>query len=121
MSAASSNAIASSLKEDAFASKCAGFVSGFSPYSSAEISSSNNSRCFRSSISSASSVRSCLCFSSKSSLLSDVNDVNDDEKEEEEEEEEEEEDNHLRFPNNNVLRATKPRLRRSMINVSKNI
>jgi hypothetical protein len=54
-------------------------------------------------------------------LLSDVNDVNDDEKEEEEEEEEEEEDNHLRFPNNNVLRATKPRLRRSMINDSKNI
>jgi hypothetical protein len=53
-------------------------------------------------------------------LLSDVNDVNDDEKEEEEEEEEEE-DNHLRFPNNNVLRATKPRLRRSMINDSKNI
>ena len=51
--------------------------------------------------------------------LSDVNDVNDDEKEEEEEEEEE--DNHLRFPNNNVLRATKPRLRRSMINDSKNI
>jgi hypothetical protein len=49
-------------------------------------------------------------------LLSDVNDVNDDEKEEEEEE-----DNHLRFPNNNVLRATKPRLRRSMINDSKNI
>jgi len=50
-------------------------------------------------------------------LLSDVNDVNDDEKEEEEEEE----DNHLRFPNTNVLSATKPRLRRSMINDSKNI
>jgi hypothetical protein len=49
-------------------------------------------------------------------LLSDVNDVNDDEKEEKEEE-----DNHLRFPNTNVLRATKPRLRRSMINDSKNI
>jgi hypothetical protein len=49
-------------------------------------------------------------------LLSDVNDVNDDEKEEEEEE-----DNHLRFPNTNVLRATKPRSRRSMINDSKNI
>jgi len=51
-------------------------------------------------------------------LLSDVNDVNDDEKEEEEEEEE---DNHLRFPDTNVLRATKPRVRRSMINDSKNI
>jgi hypothetical protein len=50
-------------------------------------------------------------------LLSDVNDVNDDEKEEKEEE-----DNHLRFPNTNVLRATpKPRSRRSMINDSKNI
>jgi hypothetical protein len=49
-------------------------------------------------------------------LLSDVNDVNDDEKEEEEEE-----DNHLRFPNTTVLRATKPRSRRSMINDSKNI